>query len=481
MKPPKVFISYSWSSPDHEQRVMDLAKRLMTDGVMVVLDKWDLQEGQDVHAFMERIVTDESVTHVIVISDREYAAKADKREKGVGKEALIISAEVYDKAAQTKFLPLVFETAEGHACLPTFMKGRFYIDMSTPEREAENYEVLLRRLHGRPLHQKPALGRPPKHLLEMPSVTLPTTAKAQTARTAILGEKTFADAATEDYFTTFVESLELLRVPTTGEEPLDERVIASIDSFLPYRDEFVAMVEFLAGYRNTTHSYQTMFEFFEAASRYLYPPTGMNQWDDRWFDNYRFILGELFIHVVAVLIRKKRCAGARVLLSQDYRISREYDADKWHSFAVFFPSAASLQGERQKRLNTNFASATADLLKTRATGHPITFEEVMQAELVLFLVSLIDVDRTNRLWMPYTLLYRSRSQPLDLFAKGESKRHFLVLRDLFGVVSKDELVRIITEAGKAHNMPGHVYISNAQSPFINYAALANLDKLDSRP
>jgi hypothetical protein len=54
---PKVFISYSWTTPEHEEWVVDLATRLMHNGVSVVLDKWDLKEGQDVYAFMESMVT----------------------------------------------------------------------------------------------------------------------------------------------------------------------------------------------------------------------------------------------------------------------------------------------------------------------------------------------------------------------------------------------------------------------------------------
>lgn len=41
---PKVFISYSWSS---DAMVLELAQRLVAHGVDVVLDKWDLKEGQD--------------------------------------------------------------------------------------------------------------------------------------------------------------------------------------------------------------------------------------------------------------------------------------------------------------------------------------------------------------------------------------------------------------------------------------------------
>ena len=39
--PPKVFISYSWSSPEHEQFVLDLATQLRESGIDAILDKWD--------------------------------------------------------------------------------------------------------------------------------------------------------------------------------------------------------------------------------------------------------------------------------------------------------------------------------------------------------------------------------------------------------------------------------------------------------
>ena len=47
---PKVFISYSWTKSD---LVLQVANRLMSHGVEVVLDKWDLKEGQDKYVFME--------------------------------------------------------------------------------------------------------------------------------------------------------------------------------------------------------------------------------------------------------------------------------------------------------------------------------------------------------------------------------------------------------------------------------------------
>ncbi len=42
MNNPKAFISYCWSSPQHEQWVINLATELRQAGVDIILDKWDL-------------------------------------------------------------------------------------------------------------------------------------------------------------------------------------------------------------------------------------------------------------------------------------------------------------------------------------------------------------------------------------------------------------------------------------------------------
>lgn len=96
MEKPKLFISYSWSNPTHEQWVIDLASELTESGVHVILDKWDLKEGHDAVAFMEKMVTDSDISKVAIICDEVYAAKADGRAGGVGTETQIISREVYE-------------------------------------------------------------------------------------------------------------------------------------------------------------------------------------------------------------------------------------------------------------------------------------------------------------------------------------------------------------------------------------------------
>src|SRR5215469_18872840 len=100
--PPNVFISYSWTSDEHQKRVVELAERLTTDGVHVVIDVWDLKEGHDKYVFMERMVTDPNIEKVLLIIDKAYAEKANDRRGGVGSESQIVSPELYGKASQDK-------------------------------------------------------------------------------------------------------------------------------------------------------------------------------------------------------------------------------------------------------------------------------------------------------------------------------------------------------------------------------------------
>jgi len=167
MEAPKLFISYSWSNPVHEQWVLNLATELIELGVDVILDKWDLKEGHDAVAFMEKMVTDPEIKKVVIVTDKIYAAKADGRAGGVGTETQIISKEIYDNQEQDKFVAVVAEKDENSKpFLPTYYKSRIYIDLSESDNYGENFERLLRWIFDKPLYLKPSLGNKPAFLNE---------------------------------------------------------------------------------------------------------------------------------------------------------------------------------------------------------------------------------------------------------------------------------------------------------------------------
>jgi len=142
----KIFISYSWNPYNNKLKVIELAERLTNDGIHVILDDWDLKEGQDKYHFMEQMVNDESVNKVLLVSNKEYAEKANKKKGGVGIESLIVSDEIYQQVEQTKFIPVVMQYENGNPCLPTFIKSRIYIDLSDENTFEDNYDKLIRNI-----------------------------------------------------------------------------------------------------------------------------------------------------------------------------------------------------------------------------------------------------------------------------------------------------------------------------------------------
>ena len=163
--PVRLFVSYSWTTPAHEAWVLNLATKLTERGVHVILDKWDLAEGQDASAFMERMITDVTVTKVVMICDKMYAEKANNRTSGVGLEAQIMSPHIYASSDQTKFVALLREKDRiGRPYLPAYYGNRIYIDFSDDRWYADRLEQLERWIAGKPRYVRPPLGQRPWYL-----------------------------------------------------------------------------------------------------------------------------------------------------------------------------------------------------------------------------------------------------------------------------------------------------------------------------
>lgn len=82
---PRVFVSYSWTSQEHQDFVLRLCAELRGEGVDIILDKWEMKEGHDTYAFMESMVTDPTVCKVLVVSDAKFMENNSFLENGVQK------------------------------------------------------------------------------------------------------------------------------------------------------------------------------------------------------------------------------------------------------------------------------------------------------------------------------------------------------------------------------------------------------------
>ena len=478
MENPKVFISYSWSNPQHEQWVINLATELRQAGVEVILDKWDLKEGHDAIAFMEKMVTDPEIKKVIIVSDRVYAEKADSRKGGVGTETQIISKEIYDEVEQDKFVVVIAEKDEsGKSYLPAYYKSRIYLDLSEPDNYTENFEGLLRWVYDKPLYTKPEIGKMPSFLSESEQISLGTTVSFRRAVNVIKDGESYAAGALNEYFETFVQNLERFRVKDYEGE-FDEAVINNIEAFLPYRNETIQIFSTIARYGPKEELIESLHRFFESLIPYMFRPEGVTTWRDWDFDIFRFIIHELFLYAIAILVKLERFQQASMLLSQRYYVpgNSDYGRDVMVSFSVFRQYMKSLE-YRNKRLNLRRLSLRADLLKERCQTTRIDFRYLMQADFVLFMKAELCAQDLFDGWWPETLLYLGHFPgSFEIFARAESKRYFEKMKCLFDIQNSDDFKQLLEEYKQ-----GKRQLPRWEFNSFNPVLLLNIEKLATKP
>jgi hypothetical protein len=474
---PRLFISYSWSSPQHEQWVLQLSTELRESSVDVILDKWDLKEGNDANAFMEKMVSDPGIKKVVLICNKKYAEKADERSGGVGTEAQIISPEIYSKQDQTKFVAVVAEKDDnGKPYLPVYYKSRIYIDLSDNEQYAKNFEQLLRWVFDEPLYIKPELGIKPAFLDESAAIALGTNSRAIEA---IRNSRPHTKGAVQEYLDVLAQNLEKFRI-AGGDGEFDEKVMENIGLFVPYRSEAIELFSALAQYKNTNETHNQLHRFFERLIPYLQRPEGLQSYRTWDFDNFKFIIHELFLCCLATFIRHEAFSGVAYLLENRYFVENnpDYGRDSMQSYKVFRVHLESLE-HRNKRLELRKLSLHADILKDRSVASALTFEHEMQADFVVFLRDCVEAvtGGNGQSWWPVTLLYKSfRERMFEIFARAESSRYFDLISPMLGIKKKDDL-RLVFDGFQS----GKLHIPTWQFDRINPASLMNYDKLATRP
>lgn len=477
MSNPKLFISYSWSNHDHEQLVLQIATELTESGVDVILDKWNLKEGHDAYAFMEKMVTDPEINKVAIISDKTYAEKADGRSGGVGTETQIISREVYEQEEQDKFVVIVTERDDsGKAHLPTYYKSRIYIDLSEPGSYAENFEKLLRWIYNKPLYVKPEVGKAPSFLEESESISLGTSSAFKRSLDSIKNDKSTASGCFGEYLNLFSENLERYRVHDVEGE-IDDAITSNIESFIPARNEYIQLIIAVVQYKPIPEFGERVHRFIESLIPYMERPEHLSSYN-RWeFDNYKFIVHELFLYTLSIFLKYERFDLAAPLLMQQYFVGgrSEYGKDTMIGFENIRQYMESLE-HRNKRLETRRLSLRADLLKERCNGTGIDFRFLMQADFVAFMRAEISASDDYSRWWPETLLYIEHySSSFEIFARAKSQKYFDKVKVLLGIDSPADLADILeSHKQDRRRLPRWEMNSFSPSALLGYESLGTL-------
>jgi hypothetical protein len=450
---PKVFISYSWTNPEHEQFVVDLATTLLGHGIDAVLDKWDLKPGHDKYVFMESMVVDPSVQKVLVICDQKYQEKANARAGGVGTESQIISQELYGRVTQTKFVPVVCEyDDDGLPCLPVFMKGLIYIDLSSDERYGAGLDELLRLIYAQPFHQKPKLGG-------IPSFVSSSGASYVKELGAALRAIQDGKPNRQGLEALFIKSLlgEVTRLYVTPEgADYDEGVFQAISSTKVLRDQLAEYVDVVAAFSgDDTNSLVPFLRLMEGLGGHFGPPTDQGSFYPGWADLYYFFAHEAFLIQTAALLRHNRWRCLRRLTSAIYVIQNSRQSDTVaETYVAFDKGMVSLDEHRNKRLNLNRVSVVADMLKERCSTDKTSFPELLEADVFLMLGSFVSSFSPTpptdwpRIWLAHTTVYASYGNRLKVFLRAADEDIRTGIRTAIGVTSGSDLQTRLEAAQK---------------------------------
>ncbi len=127
---PRVIISYSHQSPTHQNRVLELARRLRADGIDAIIDRFAQSPAEDWPAWCEKEIREGAF---VIVDCTETCLRrfngVEERSTGHGVrwEGQLIKQHLYDAgSASDKFVPVLF--ADGsHDHVPRQSEARAFI------------------------------------------------------------------------------------------------------------------------------------------------------------------------------------------------------------------------------------------------------------------------------------------------------------------------------------------------------------------
>ena len=424
--------------------VLELAKRLMGHGVEVVLDKWDLKEGQDKYQFMERCVNDPDITKVLIVCDKQYANKANNRTGGVGDETVIISSEIYGNMQQEKFIPIIAEKDEdGRPCVPTYIKSRIYIDLSDENSYEAEYEKLLRNIYDKPLISKPKLGKRPEWLEEENIDFFPLRDLLKQIKGSLTESKRRSCIAR--FKTAYIEALKSFWVKGVSCEDEFEQFIST----KPIRDLFLDFVELIAEMDDkyaelVAQIFEDMYNVLTCVRTYE-PSACSGREDD--VDLFKIHIWELFICVVAYMRYIEDYKGLNTLLTYTYFLNENIfgGTQKVNNYTKFRYHSRVIE-EIYKPTTEHKSKFTllGDIICNQREKLPIYSKTaITESDLFLYQIcsglKLAENENSWRdpYWFPTFYVYATGTQ--TEWTKMKSQRHCRKIMELFGVSSIEEL------------------------------------------
>lgn len=399
---PKVFISYAWGDKLNQQKVLSFASELVKNGIDVLLDRWNLKEGNDKYSYMEKCVTDPSVTNVLLLLDENYTIKANSRTGGVGDETQIISPEIYGKVEQSKFLPIIFtKGTNGEVYKPAYLQSTLHIDLADTETYGESFKYLVKLLYGVEICQKPELGSKPLFVEEDNTIPVKTQMKFQNIKKQ---SNTLMQAnALSEAFETLKENISAYETSFSCEESV------FFQTYLKKYQDTNDLLNDLRGLLNITfdvkNSGKVLGRFFEDT----YNTCSLKQ--DANAEIREVLIHEMFITTIAMLLKNHKYTEIGYLLGHTYFIKSRYNnTAEACSFGKFYCTKfQNLDDAANLRDNKRYYTGTGAIWMERIAPEFCSQNDFSLADILCYNYAVLNRETVGLElhWFPLTYIYGS--------------------------------------------------------------------------
>lgn len=442
---PIVFISYARTNPKYQEKIVNFANTLRGNGIDAKLDELELKIGHDLYYFMEQNIK-EDADFILLMLNKEFVEKANKREGGVGTETQIIAKDVYDNTQQEKIIPIILEyNKNGKPYLPTFIESRYCIDLSSDEKYSENYELLLRTLYNEPKNLKEELGEKPKWLDEKNVYYSKTSSIIKRFDYQVETHPERFNFMIEEFFSEYLEYLKTFKIKFINNNinTISKEFYENLENYELLKNDLTTICEkmfkvgkyekincdIIIDFLTNISSLVTMREIGETYNIYE-------------FVGFDFILREIFLYFIAFGLKYKNYNLIGDLLHSPYYLNNKYgesmETKHFVNLDHYSGYANNLLNNYNKNEKNKSQTSLGEFLLKRIPSN-LNKEFLIDADLLCCYVSYMEYNKfKGETWFPFTLIYKQRNMPYDLFRRLTSKRFFESVKPVFNVDNIEE-------------------------------------------
>ena len=239
-----------------------------------------------------------------------------------------------------------------------------------------------------------------------------------------------------------------------------EGLLEIIDKLKIYRDLFVDYLEEII--RSCLPFSDIVSSLFEKLHNELHDATGKDRYSGSEFEEYDFLIWELFISSTAVCLHYEEYKQLHGLLTHTYFLRESFSSNSlkacdYTQFRVYCDTIETTC--KQNCYNPRLFTLMGDILIKRERKPILTKESLSNADLVLYQLHPLLNLNLDKYWYPMSYVYHSSTQ--NIWQKMKSRQYCDNIKYLFGVDSIEALREII---GKIKVNPDIRYNNCFESP-----------------